>query len=195
MDAGTVIDMQREQALDCAMRLFWARGVKETSYATLVEATGLSRKALYARWPDKMALIHEALRHYCGSVLRPQIARLRPPGVTSLEDYWTRIDQDARQPGWNGCLLTRSATGELRGEAWAQGLLDAHLQAMREAFVSALVAAGRETRARTRDPEAMAWQAVALVTLASTLGGDAGYDARVAAVFRAGRLACGLMPA
>jgi len=73
---------------------------------------------------------------------------------------------------------------------------DDYIEALSMGLLYALLASRREMhRARVLDTSAAAWQAVGLVVLASSLGGEAGFDTRVAEVFRAGRLACGLPPA
>jgi hypothetical protein len=73
---------------------------------------------------------------------------------------------------------------------------DAYLSDLSEAFVDAILAARRDLpRSRVLDDGSAAMQAVSVVITASVIGGQRGYDARVAEAFRAGRLACGLPPA
>ncbi|MEM7671381.1 MAG: helix-turn-helix domain-containing protein [Pseudomonadota bacterium] len=57
-----VID--REAALDRAVRLFWERGYDGTSLSDLTQAMGLSRPSLYAAFGDKDALFLRALDRY-----------------------------------------------------------------------------------------------------------------------------------
>ena len=186
----------RAQALGAALRLFWQHGADQVSYGDLVAATGLSRKALYGYWPDKAALVRETLRLYRQTVLAAALARLAPPGADALRGFWTDTEAAAQAPGWNGCYLVRSAGGELRHDTAVRALFDAWLAALNQALIDAILAAIRDLpRSRVLDAGAAAWQAVSLVTLASSLGGQRGYDARVAEIFRAGRLACGLPPA
>jgi TetR/AcrR family transcriptional repressor of nem operon len=186
----------RAQALASAMRLFWLQGADHGSYGDLVAATGLSRKALYALWPDKATLVRETLALYRQTELAAALARLAPPGAEGLRGYWSAVEGTAQTPGWNGCYLVRSAGGELRHDAAVRAMFDAWLAALNQALLDAILAAIRELpRSRVLDAGAAAWQAVSLVTLASSLGGQRGYDARVAELFRAGRLACGLPPA
>jgi TetR/AcrR family transcriptional repressor of nem operon len=193
------MDMQvdaRARALAAAMEVFWRRGADQTRYDDLVAVTGLSRKGLYALWPDKATLVRETLDLYRRTELEATLARLRPPGAEGLRRFWTALEDGARVPGWNGCYLVRSASGELRGDREVRALFDGWLEALTQALIDAILAAIRDLpRSRVMDAGAAAWQAAALVTLASTLGGQRGYDARVAEVFRAGRLACGLPPA
>lgn len=58
------------EALTEAMRLFWARGYRNTSLADLEEALGIGRKSLYNTFGDKRELFLKALDAY---------ARKRPP--------------------------------------------------------------------------------------------------------------------
>jgi AcrR family transcriptional regulator len=187
----------RERALDGAMRLFWRRGVAGSSYDDIVAATGLSRKALYAIWADKAALVHEALRLYRDTELAAQLALLEPPGAAGLARFWAALEAQAQGAGWTGCLLFRTAGDEGRHDRAVRALFDAHVAALSQALIAAILASRREpTRARVLDTGAAAMQAVALVALATTLAaGGRGYDARVAEAFRAGRIACGLPPA
>jgi AcrR family transcriptional regulator len=186
----------REMALGAAMRLFWRRGIAATSYADLVEATSLSRKALYNLWPEKEALVRDSLRHYRQAVLTPVLGRLKPAGAATLVRYWSDAEEDAQQPGWCGCYLMRSAGGEMRRDPEVLRDYDAYLSDLSEAFVDAILAARRDLpRSRVLDVGSAAMQAVSVVITASVIGGQRGYDARVAEAFRAGRLACGLPPA
>ena len=53
-----------DQALDDAMRAFWAKGYEATSLADLMEATGLHKGSLYQAFGDKHKLFMRSLNHY-----------------------------------------------------------------------------------------------------------------------------------
>ncbi|MEM7544163.1 MAG: TetR/AcrR family transcriptional regulator [Pseudomonadota bacterium] len=53
-----------ELALDAVEDLFWRQGYELTSYADLMEATGLGKGSLYAAFGDKQALYLRALQRY-----------------------------------------------------------------------------------------------------------------------------------
>jgi len=54
----------RDAALECASRLFWAKGFEATSISDLTQAMGIGAPSLYAAFGSKEALYAEALRHY-----------------------------------------------------------------------------------------------------------------------------------
>jgi AcrR family transcriptional regulator len=53
-----------EEALDCAMRVFWQNGYLGTSLSDLTDAMGINRPSLYAAFGNKQALFRKALNHY-----------------------------------------------------------------------------------------------------------------------------------
>lgn len=61
---GRPRSFDREQALDTAMRVFWARGFTGASIADLTAAMGIASPSLYAAFGSKEALYQEAIDHY-----------------------------------------------------------------------------------------------------------------------------------
>lgn len=96
------------EALDKAMRVFWAKGYGGTSVEDLVSATGVSRYGLYGEFGDKNGLFLAALEHYRTHVIRPLLDILERPDA-SLPDIRALFDTLAgflTQPGGElGCLL------------------------------------------------------------------------------------------
>ncbi len=93
----------QNQALGKAMDLFWAHGAEVASYADLVKATGLSRKALYAYWPDKEALIGDTLDVYYAQLVDFLAGLLHSGGRAGLDAFWDGFEQIAQQETWHGC--------------------------------------------------------------------------------------------
>jgi TetR/AcrR family transcriptional repressor of nem operon len=183
----------RTTAVRKAMGAFWAKGAEATSYNEIVEATGLSRKALYALWPDKDALIHEAMTLYRAEILTPLLERLDLPGREGLEAFWDTLARGARMRGWSGCFLFRSSSGPLHGDPVIAEHFDEHVKLLRTGVVRAL----REAQADGSIDAAISatdagWQVVAITSLISTYGALAGNSSAVAALISAGRAACGL---
>jgi TetR/AcrR family transcriptional regulator, copper-responsive repressor len=54
----------RDDALDCAMRLFWERGYEATSVSELTRVMGITPPTLYAFFGDKKRLFIEAVDRY-----------------------------------------------------------------------------------------------------------------------------------
>jgi AcrR family transcriptional regulator len=182
----------RRQALRQAMLLFWAEGPARTSYDDLVAATGLSRKALYALWPEKNALAREAVALYREEVLAPLLAELAHGGAKGLEAFWKALATSVRRDGWSGCLLFRTASGtDEDPEIVAR--LKQHVALLRAGFEKAIrQAAAAGDLARPVAPVAGAWQAVAIAGLISTHAMRARLGSSLASLVRAGRDACGL---
>ncbi|WP_326640379.1 TetR/AcrR family transcriptional regulator [Nonomuraea fuscirosea] len=53
-----------DEALDRAMRVFWAQGYEGASLTDLTQAMGISRTSMYAAFGSKENLFHLALRRY-----------------------------------------------------------------------------------------------------------------------------------
>ena len=54
----------RAEALNIALKLFWARGYEQTTVAELCSALGINPPSLYAAFGNKSTLFLEAVRHY-----------------------------------------------------------------------------------------------------------------------------------
>jgi AcrR family transcriptional regulator len=174
-----------ERALHAALGLFWAEGAEAASYPEIVAATGLSRKALYARWPDKQALVAATLATYRQTVLSGMLATLADHGP---EAFWDRLEAGTRIPGWNGCYLMRTGSGPLRGEPAVAAALSDYLAALQATFRTAL-----GDRALPVPTELAATHCVALLALISQRGASEGAGPGIAALIDAGRRTCGLM--
>jgi len=96
------------EALDKAMRVFWAKGYFGTSIDDLVSATGVSRYGLYGAFGDKNGLFLAALEHYQASVVRPMLDIIGQPGASlpALRALFAMLAEFSRQPGGKlGCLV------------------------------------------------------------------------------------------
>lgn len=106
-----VKQFDREEVLDCAMRVFWERGYEATSIQDLVEATGLSRGSLYATFRDKKQLFLAVLTRYAERVGSPLMTELTDPdprqAVEGMFAAILRRTSDPTQP--RGCLITNTA--------------------------------------------------------------------------------------
>ena len=186
-------DGARQQSLQRAMMLFWRRGAESASYNEIVAATQLSRKALYASWPDKDALVHETLTIYREEVLGALLGSLVPPSRKALIAFWDELDAGVREPDWRGCYLVRSASGALRSDAVVQRLFSDYVGEL-QARIANAVRAGQQAGEITTaiDPSGAGWQAVGLNTLVSALGAAEGFSPRVAELLRIARAGCGV---
>jgi TetR/AcrR family transcriptional regulator, copper-responsive repressor len=61
---GRPREFDRDEALERAVRLFWARGYEATSISDLTQAMGILPPALYGAFGDKKRLFFEAVERY-----------------------------------------------------------------------------------------------------------------------------------
>ena len=184
---------RREAALQKAMLAFWRDSVAATSYPELVDATGLSRKALYGYWPDKDALVLDALTLYDTSVLAPMRDALLPPSVQTLRAFWEGFENAIHSPGWNGCLLLRSASNELRNDTVTRQHLLRHMDCLRDR-ISDCIAAGQATSDidKSIKPTAAANHVVGLLAWLSLVGGLEGFAQRASHILAEAKTASGI---
>jgi AcrR family transcriptional regulator len=69
-------EFDRSEALERAMRVFWARGFAATSTDDLVQAMGIGRQSLYNAFGDKRRLYLEALEAYQQGTVAGHLTRL-----------------------------------------------------------------------------------------------------------------------
>ena len=107
---GRPRSFDREQALDCAMRVFWRKGYQGASLSELTKAMGINRPSLYAAYGDKEALFRKALDRYMGgqeyhlrAALQQATARAVAKGL--LLGAADSMCGSARNPA--GCLLVQ----------------------------------------------------------------------------------------
>lgn len=69
-ERGRPRSFDRQQALFCAMKLFWKKGFEDTSMTDLIQAMGIASPSLYAAFGSKESLFLEALDLYQSTVNR-----------------------------------------------------------------------------------------------------------------------------
>ncbi|MEQ1899819.1 MAG: TetR/AcrR family transcriptional regulator [Devosia sp.] len=191
--ANEISGEDRLTAIRQALAVFWRQGAEATSYNDIVAATGLSRKALYGLWPDKGALIHEAMVTYRAEVLAPLVARLDRHGRAGLKGFWDGLSEGVKSHGWCGCFLFRSASGALRADPVVARHFDAHVELLRQGIHRAAAEAIEDrTIGAEIDPATASWQSVAIAGMISTCGAITGNSSSVRSLIAAGRAACGL---
>jgi TetR/AcrR family transcriptional repressor of nem operon len=97
----------REVALECATRVFWAKGFASTSTEDLIEAMRIGRQSLYNAFGDKRALYIEALETYQRATTAGHLRRLNEPtspvaGIRSLLLGLIAEDDELRAMGCMG---------------------------------------------------------------------------------------------
>ncbi|TVT25169.1 helix-turn-helix transcriptional regulator, partial [Amycolatopsis rhizosphaerae] len=74
-----------DQAVEAAMRAFWAQGYEATSTQDLCEATGLGRSSIYNTFASKHDLFRRALTRYVELMSGAHLAVLRDEKRPALE--------------------------------------------------------------------------------------------------------------
>src|SRR5258708_23674974 len=69
-------EFDREEALERATAVFWAKGYASTSTDDLLTAMGIARQSLYNAFQDKRALYLEALERYQRTTIAGHLRRL-----------------------------------------------------------------------------------------------------------------------
>ena len=108
---GGIRQFDENRILDGAMERFWRSGFNGTSYADLMEATGLNKSSLYNAFGDKQALYRRCLERFAevhGEKLRKRLRAER------LEDaiggfFDELIDRFRRPDLPAGCMMTAAA--------------------------------------------------------------------------------------
>ena len=134
--------IDRIDALERVMQVFWRKGYTETSYDDLVQASGVSRYGLYTTFGDKHALFLAALDHYRDSapalLLRPierphaSLAEIRQVFASMLDDY-----RDSAMAGL-GCFIFNTGLELAPGDDEASEKVKAQLLRYQRSFKQAL---------------------------------------------------------
>jgi TetR/AcrR family transcriptional repressor of nem operon len=153
-------EFERDEALQKAMEVFWARGYEATSMQNLVEHMGINRQSLYDTFGDKHSLYLEALDRYQEVESRKIFELLEKPGPVkkALKQVFAGVIEGAFGEGQRrGCLMN-NAMSELAGRCKATAeKTQRNMAAIEEAFYRALLRGKKEGELQQlRDPRAVA---------------------------------------
>jgi len=95
-----------EQALDCAMRVFWEKGYEGSSLPELTKAMGMNRPSLYAVFGNKEQLFRRAVEHYEATRGPQRDAALAEPRARAVVERLLRMaaDMQTEPDKPHGCL-------------------------------------------------------------------------------------------
>ncbi len=135
-----------QQALDAAMRMFWAEGYDAASIDRLCRETGMPRASLYQDFRGKQGLFLAAIAHYVETRIGPVVAALGPRG-TLEEDLAAFFDavvdlatRDRRTPG---CLVSCVLADVAGANDTFRQELDRRFSALEDAIAQRLEHAAR----------------------------------------------------
>jgi AcrR family transcriptional regulator len=118
-ERGRPRSFDRQQALLCAMQVFWKKGFEDTSMTDLTQAMGIASPSLYAAFGSKEALFLEALDLYQSTVNReiwdalvdgPTIRAAIEGFLINTASAYSQADVPA------GCMIVLGAHPALAGE-------------------------------------------------------------------------------
>ncbi len=113
MTAGRKRAFDKQEALDEAMRVFWAKGYSGTSVSELTSALGINKPSLYAAFGNKEQLFKASLEHYMRVYGAPNWQKLFEPIDAPLQErlkaYLYGIIDLVSDPDLpKGCLFVKS---------------------------------------------------------------------------------------
>ena len=104
------LEFDRIEALEKAMKVFWAKGYESTSLDDLTAAMQIKRPSLYNSFGDKRSLYLEALKHY-QTALSSEFDQFFNTGSSIKEGFSQMFSeviygQDARK----GCMIVNAGS-------------------------------------------------------------------------------------
>jgi len=105
-------EYKKEDVLDAATELFWAKGFEATSISELVELTGLNKHSMYREFVDKEGLFLASLDYYNQESTKElgEILTRTPLGLSNIEAFFDNRVEYAASGECKGCLLVNSVT-------------------------------------------------------------------------------------
>jgi TetR/AcrR family transcriptional regulator, transcriptional repressor for nem operon len=136
-------EFDERDALEAAMRRFWADGFAGTSVRDLGEAMGLGQASVYNAFGDKRALFTQCLDRYLDANMRARIARVEKsfPPRQAIEAFLTEIVERSLESRL-GCLLANAALEVAPHDAQIAAVVADRMGEL-EAFFRRCVAAGQ----------------------------------------------------
>ncbi len=137
-------EFEPDEALDRAMRQFWAKGYHDTSIRDLVARTGVNYYGLYGEFENKRGLFMASLDRYAKIVTSEVVRELRRPAPLSeaLRRTYERLLELVTTPdGRVGCMMCNTAIELAPSDAEAAAKVQANMKQLREAFRSRLAEA------------------------------------------------------
>lgn len=172
-----------EQALDAAMRTFWANGYEATSTEDLCRATGLGRSSIYNTFTSKHELFKRALVRYTELTTTGQLTLLDDetrPAKDRLRDLFDAVIEgeveNRRGERGIGCL-TVNTTVELAGrDREAADLLARDQQRRLDAFEAVIRTGQRDGDITSATPPAELARFLTAVIAGMRVAGQGGAD-------------------
>lgn len=136
-------EYNRDEVINSATRLFWARGYQSTSVSDLVEATGLNKRSMYTEFGNKAGLFHECINRYAAMLDAEVLSILnrQPLGLTNIRAFFQNRIEHASSQNCNGCMIVNTAGEGAHIDPRTLGQVHSCLVGLREALLACLAAA------------------------------------------------------
>lgn len=163
-----------DEALDRAMRVFWAKGYEGTSLDDLLAAMRIGRGSLYKAFTDKRSLYLATLRRYDAEVVGRAVRELRG-GAGDGKERIARLLQsvaDAVENGNDrtGCFLCNASVDQAPHDESVAVQVRASIDRLEAAFFEALGSGGYEDAERKSRAKQLTAEYFGLRVLAKTGG-------------------------
>lgn len=149
----------REEALERAMRCFWARGYDATSLDDLVRETGVGRQSLYNEFGDKRAIYLAALERYAESENEHLVTVVQEAasGRAAIAELLAAVIAQSTKDPDKGCMLGNAAIEMAARDAQVKQCVTTSTGALVRAIERRLRRARDAGElAEDRDPQALA---------------------------------------
>lgn len=129
-------EFDRDEVLERAVQLFWARGYEATSIGDLTEHLGIGRQSLYDTFGDKHALYVAALDRYKQTGRSVVVEALLKPGQLKRQMREVlRSVVDATLESGHTCMLLQAASERCPTDTAVRNRFCANTTELEEAFV------------------------------------------------------------
>lgn len=153
-------EYDRNDVVDRAMDVFWARGYSQTSITHLVDATGLKPGSLYAAFGSKKGVFLEVLDRYNASFVRRIRAQAQSDSskIDAIRHILGEIvENSVSGADCRGCLSVNALLEMASHEPDIAARLDDHNRAVTDGFAQLIRAAqSDEELPSDRNPDQMA---------------------------------------
>jgi len=142
MKPGPDKNFEPTEALEAAMRVFWARGYEAAALSQLTSAMGIGKQSLYNTFGNKRALFIEAIKHYTNesvlnvrAILFDESSGSYLANLRALLDHWRTIHS---KPGSHGCMIGTNIADFDTNDNEVSAILRDQLQRIEDSLTSAL---------------------------------------------------------
>ncbi len=133
---GRPLAFNQEEALDKALKVFWARGYEAASMSELTEALGINKPSIYAAFGNKEELFRKVLARYTsGPVAFVKEAMKEPTARQVAERFLLQVvDFFSDRSTPNGCMIVQAALTGGQGSSAVQQELIAYRKSFEASF-------------------------------------------------------------